>query len=374
MKPTCLSLIIDAKISVTIISVSDNPPQFFSQYANVNWVQKEIITSGRHLGLSNRNADQEERNHNLNITQGITLLELSKEQSAEADTATCLLGTTDSASKAADKPENEQNKALGCKAQGSGDAQKTDHPHCLDAAASEARWKTPLEKSSVTVTVTATAAGSESSVDNTEKSKRRLEVKAGKENLTKNQEEEESKVTQWASITLGDKETEEKPEKETEKETEKDTEKETEKETGKNTEKETGKENGKNTEKETEKETEKNTEKETERETEERPEREAGEKNGDQSQTHKKGSGRNAASKSKNDDRNNNKSDSTGASSGLPFPVPVSDQSESQEKMKAHQGKPEKSYAGALKGGAANQKEKVIMFPASLIYCSISVR
>ncbi|KAK7107714.1 hypothetical protein V1264_015588 [Littorina saxatilis] len=54
----------------------DPPQQFFSQFADVSWVQKEIITNTDHSRLSNKDVDQQERHEflNNNNNQGVTHL------------------------------------------------------------------------------------------------------------------------------------------------------------------------------------------------------------------------------------------------------------------------------------------------------------
>ena len=402
------------------LCVSGNPPQFFSQYADAVFSEKETIRVGGQSGLLDRDVDRKEGNHDLDITQGVTFLKPSKTKrpSAETNTATCLQGATDpaSASSTPDKPEDEQCEASGCNTQVSGDAQKTDDAQCPDAhPESESKQKLPLKKISETLTVTA-ATASESSADSTEKFEHPLEREVGEENLIQSQEKEAPKARHGGTMTLEGRETEDKNEKETEKETEikhqkereketeekaekeaaekdenqtsvsfsvKETEKETEvkseKEREKETEEKAGKEAAEKDEnqtsisfsvKETEKETEVKSEKEREEETGEKAEKEAVEKDENQTQTCKKKADRSTASQSKDDNKNNNKLESPEASAGLPLPTPVtavSDQSESQEKSQDSQGKPKKSYAGALKEGTANQREKVIIFTACWI-------
>ena len=86
------------KLFIYILSLSGTP-QFFSQYANVNWVQKETVTAGGQSGILNTDDDREERNQHHDNTQGITYLNPAKDQSTEADTVNPVL------SKAEEKPD-----------------------------------------------------------------------------------------------------------------------------------------------------------------------------------------------------------------------------------------------------------------------------
>lgn len=208
-------------------------------------------------------------------------------------------GRRDSASCTADKPEDEQNEALGENCPSSSDGHQTDDPSVPDDQA-DAKCETPLEKT-VTVMVTAATAGGGDSADSGDRVQHPLEDASG----------EEKSQTETQPQASGDEDEEDSSEEE----------------------KDAG---------------------------DEKQEKEADEKEIDQMEVQKsttdgglaKQTKRSKKKKKRKRKRNNNAAASK-ASQELPFPTPATnDQSESSPQ------KQRVSYAGAVKSGTSEQRER----------------
>ena len=206
-------------------------------------------------------------------------------------------GRRDSASCTADKPEDEQNEALGENCPSSSDGHQTDDPSVPDDQA-DAKCETPLEKT-VTVMVTAATAGGGDSADSGDRVQHPLEDASG----------EEKSQTETQPQASGDEDEEDSSEEE----------------------KDAG---------------------------DEKQEKEADEKEIDQMEVQKSTTDGGLAkqtkrSKKKKKRKRNNNAAASKASQELPFPTPATnDQSESSPQ------KQRVSYAGAVKSGTSEQRER----------------